>query len=85
MTATMNTVRDLAAKGSITIGGDACLSMGGALVSAADVISALVYATSCEDRGGFLVVSGPSLDGEALLVICQIIGDYVSVRDVVRP
>ncbi len=47
-----------------------------------DVLNAVAFATSAEDRDGRVLVTGPSLDGSQLTVVASVDEDGLYVTDV---
>lgn len=69
--------------GAVRIGGDAVLSMGGRGVDGRDVRHALVNATAAEEQGPDVIVTGPTIDGDALRIVLRIDDDGLHVSNVV--
>jgi len=66
----------------VSFGGDSVFSFGGRGVDVSDVLNAVAFATSAEDRDGRVLVTGPSLDGSQLTVVASVDEDGLYVTDV---
>lgn len=74
-------IKQLAAANLVTFGGDSVFSMGGRGVDCADVAHALCNAVSVDDRGSYVLVTGPAVDGSELRVVAKVNG-RIKVSDV---
>jgi len=68
--------------GAVRIGGDAVSSMGGRGVDGRDLHHALENAVAAIEQGADLLVTGPTIDGEALTIVVRITDDCFYVRNV---